>query len=148
MGADKNSSLWLNSAYTLIATPRTHKHKQDPKQGSNNLKVTTKKPRNKSQTNPTRKHNSKSKGLRQSGKHQADRPQCPGGLSTRRALQYCTEKNGPSASHGPSDTLVRTVRKLHAPKTHRQNESKERQSRARKNTKNSWAVRNLADGPR
>jgi hypothetical protein len=31
-------------------------------------------PRNKSQTNPTRKHNSKSKRLRQSGKHQADCP--------------------------------------------------------------------------
>jgi hypothetical protein len=105
MGADKTSSLLLNSAYTPIATPRTHKYKQDPKQDSNNLKGTTKKPRNKSQTNPTRKHNSKSKGLRQSGKHQADRPQCPGGLSARRArtvrncypnLQYCIEKNGPS----------------------------------------------------
>jgi hypothetical protein len=85
MGADKNSSLWLNSAYTPIATPRIHTHKQDPKQGSNNLKRTTKKPRDKSQTNPTRKQNSKGKGLRQSGKHQADRPQCPGGLSARRA---------------------------------------------------------------
>jgi hypothetical protein len=85
MGADKNSSLWLNSAYTPIATLRTHKHKHDPKQGSNNLKGTTKKPRNKSQTSPMRKHNSKSKGLTQSGKHQADRLQCPGGLFARRA---------------------------------------------------------------
>jgi hypothetical protein len=50
--------------------------------------------------------------------------------------------------HGPSDTLVRTVRKLHAPKTHRQKGSKERRSRTRKNTKNGWAVRHLADGPR
>jgi hypothetical protein len=162
----------LNSAYTPIATPRTHKHKQDPKQDSNNLKGTTKKPRNKSQTNPTRKHNSKSKGLRQSGKHQADRPQCPGGLSARRARtvreegtdrpkllpeppvlhrEKRTVREGPAdrpPRHGPSDTLVRTVRKLHAPKTHRQNGSKERRSRIRKNTKNSWAVRHLADGPR
>jgi hypothetical protein len=50
--------------------------------------------------------------------------------------------------HRPSDTLVRTVHKLHAPKTHRQKGSKKRRSRTRKNTKNSWAVRHLADGPR
>jgi hypothetical protein len=51
MGADKNSSLWLNSAYTSIATPRTHTHKQDPKPGSNNLKGTTKKPREEAEAN-------------------------------------------------------------------------------------------------
>jgi hypothetical protein len=128
-------------------------------------------PRNKPQLNPTRKHNSKSKGLRQFGKHQADRPQCSGGRSAMRARtvreestdrpkvlpeppalhrEKRTVRDGPAdrpPRHGPSDTLVRTVRKLHAPKTHRQNESKERRSRTRKNTKNSWAVRHLADGP-
>jgi hypothetical protein len=128
-------------------------------------------PRNKPQLNPTRKHNSKSKRLRQSGKHQADRPQCPGRLSARRARtvreegtdrpkmlpeppvlhrEKRTVRDGPadrSPHHGPSDTLVRTVLKLHAPKTHRQKGSKERRSRTRLNTKNSWAVRHLADGP-
>jgi hypothetical protein len=49
---------------------------------------------------------------------------------------------------GPSDTLVWTVRKLHAPKIHRQKGSKERRSRTRTDTKNSRAVRNLPDGPR
>jgi hypothetical protein len=101
-------------------------------------------PRNKPQLKPTRQHNSKSKGLRQSGKHQADRPQCPGGLSARRAQTVREEgtdhpkmlpeppvlhrekrtiRDGPTdcpPRHGPSDTLVRTVRKLDAPKTHRQ----------------------------
>jgi hypothetical protein len=129
-------------------------------------------PRNKPQLNPTRKHNSKSKRLRQSGKHQADRPQCPGGLSARRARtvreegtdrpkmlpeppvlhrEKWTVRDGSAdrpPRHVPSDTLVRTVRKLHAPKTHRQNGSKERHSRTRTNTKNSWAVKHLADGPR
>jgi hypothetical protein len=38
MGADKNSSFWLNSAYTPIATPRTHMHKQDPKQAQTTSK--------------------------------------------------------------------------------------------------------------
>jgi hypothetical protein len=48
-------------------------------------------PRNKCQTNPTWKHNSKSKGLRQSGKHLANYLQCLGGLSARRArtVQNC-----------------------------------------------------------
>jgi hypothetical protein len=143
-----------------MSLPRSRSHK-----GPTN-------PRNKSQTNPTRKHNSKSKGLRQSEKHQADRPQCPGGLSARRARtireegtdrpkllpeppvlhrEKRTVRDGPAdrlPCHGPFDTLVRTVRKLHAPKTHRQKESKERRSRTRKNTKTSWAVRHLADGPR
>jgi hypothetical protein len=62
-----------------------------------------------------------------------------------------TVRDGPAdrpPRHGPSDTLVRTVRKLHAPKTHRQNGSKERRSRTHTNTKNSWAIRHLADGPR
>jgi hypothetical protein len=50
--------------------------------------------------------------------------------------------------HGPSGTLVRTVRKLHAPKIHRQKGSKERRSRTRTNTTNGRAVSHLADGPR
>jgi hypothetical protein len=119
-----------------------------------------------------RKHNSKSKGLRQSGKHQADRPQCLDGLSARRARTICEEgtdrpkllpeplvvhrenqtvRDGPTdrpPRHGPSDTLLQTVRKLHAPKIHRKKVSKERRSRTRTNTKNNRAVRHLADGPR
>jgi hypothetical protein len=62
-----------------------------------------------------------------------------------------TVRDGPAdrtPCHGPSGTLVRTVRKLHAPKIHRQNGSKERRSRTRTNTKNNRAVRHLADGPR
>jgi hypothetical protein len=105
-------------------------------------------PRNKPQLNPTRQRNSKSKRLRQSGKHQADRPQCPGGLSARRAWtvrkegtdhpkmlpeppvlhrEKRTVRDGPAdcpPRHGLSDTLVRTVRKLHAPKTHRKMDRK------------------------
>jgi hypothetical protein len=167
MGADKNSSLWLNSAYT------PNSQLQIPTRVCQGHVVTTGLPTlgTKPQLNPTRKHNSKSKGLRQSGKHQADRPQCPGGLSARRARtvreegtdrqknlpeppvlhQKRTACDGPAdrpPRHRPSYTLVRIVRKLHAPKTHRQNESKERRSRTRKNTKNSWAIRHLADGPR
>jgi hypothetical protein len=103
---------------------------------------------------------------------QVDRPQCPGGLSARRVRTVREEgtdrpkmlpeppvlhrekrivRDGPAdrpPRHGPSDTLVPTVCKLHAPKTHRQNGSKERCSRTRTNTKNSWAVRHLVDGPR
>jgi hypothetical protein len=104
------------------------------------------------------------KGHRQSGKHQADRPQCPGGLSARRArtVRNCypnlhgaqkkrTVRDGPAnrlPCHGPSDILVRTVLKFHAPKVHRQNRSKERRSRTCTSTKNSRAVRHLADGLR
>jgi hypothetical protein len=83
-------------------------------------------PRNKSQTNPTRKHNSKSKGLSLSGKHQADCPQVGGGPSeiatqtSSSAPKKRTVRDGPAnrpPRHGPSDTLVRNIRKLHAPKT-------------------------------
>jgi hypothetical protein len=102
MGADKNSSLWLNSAYTPIAAPRTHKHKQDPKQGSNNLKGTTKKPRNKSQTNPTRKHNSKRKGLKAIWK-------APGGTSVVSGRTVREEgADCPRGGHGPSEIATRT----------------------------------------
>jgi hypothetical protein len=76
--------------------------------------------RNKSQTNPTRNHNSKSKGLRQSGKHQADRPQCPGGLFARRARTIREEGTDhqkllpePPVVHqenGPSVMDPRTIR--------------------------------------
>jgi hypothetical protein len=89
MGADKNSSLWLNSAYTPITTPRTHMHKQDLKQGSNNLKGTTKKPRNKKQKQ-TNKNRSTSSELQKPGRTvrvgPADRPRRgrrPSGHHTR-----------------------------------------------------------------
>jgi hypothetical protein len=115
----------------------THSYTSLPRSRSHNRPTN---PRNKPQLNPTRKHNSKSKGLRQSGKHQANRRQCPGGLSARRARTVreegtdCPKKlpeppvlhrekrtahDGPAdrpPRHGPSDTLVPTVRKLHAPK--------------------------------
>jgi hypothetical protein len=93
MGTDKNSSLWLNSAYTPIATPRTHKHKQDPKQGSNNLKGPTKKPRNKKQKQ-TDKNRITSSELQKPGRNvrvgPADRPR---------------------RGRGPSGHHTRTVRK-------------------------------------
>jgi hypothetical protein len=60
MGADKNSSIWLNSAYTPIAIPRTHTQKQDPKQGSNNLKGTTKKPTDKKRKQPNKNQSTSS----------------------------------------------------------------------------------------
>jgi hypothetical protein len=93
MGADKNSSLWLNSAYTPIATPRTHTHKQDHKQGSNNLKGTTKKPRDKKRKQ-TNKNRSTSSELQKPGRT------VHVGLADR-----------PRRGHGPSGHHTRTVQK-------------------------------------
>jgi hypothetical protein len=168
MGADKNSS--PKRELGLCPKPTTKDSQTSlPRSRSHNGPTN---PRNKSQTNPTRKHNSKSKGLRQSGKHQADHPRCPGRLSARRARtvreestnrpkllpeppvvhrEKRTARDGPVdrlPRHGPSNTLVRTVCKLHAPKIHRQKGSKQWRSRTRTNTKNSQAVRHLTDGPR
>jgi hypothetical protein len=154
MGADKNSSRKMNSAYapnpqTKIPTRACQGRvvtKDLPTLGTSPKPIqcgsTTQKARDLGNLESTR---------RTVRNVRADCPRGGRGLSTRRArtvrncypnLQYCTEKNGPSVMD------PRTVRKLHAPKTHRQNESKERRSRTRKNTKNSWAVRHLADGPR
>jgi hypothetical protein len=93
MGADKNSSLWLNSAYTPIATPRTHTHKQDPKQESNNLKGTTKKPRDKKRKQ-TNKNRSTSSELQKPGRTVRVAP-----------ADYPRRGRGPSGHH------TRTVRK-------------------------------------
>jgi hypothetical protein len=110
LGDQRGGSEWepikiLLGGYELGLYPKfttTDSHTSFPRSCSHNGPTN---PRNKPQLNPTRKHNSKSKGLRQSGKRQEDRPQCPGRLSARRArtvrncypnLQYCTEKNGPS----------------------------------------------------
>jgi hypothetical protein len=81
MGADKKFfplvEFGLYPKFTI-----TDSHTSLPRSRSHNGPAN---PRNKPQLNPTRKHNSKSKGLRQSGKHQADCPQCPSELSARRA---------------------------------------------------------------
>jgi hypothetical protein len=134
MGADKNSSLWLNSAYTPIATPRTHMHKQDPRQGSNKLKGTTKKPRNK-KLKQTNKKQSTSSELQKPGRTvrvgPADRPRrgCgPSGHHTRtvrkstpnqqsRTLNNRTVRDSAAdcphgkSSRGLSEGLSQTVRK-------------------------------------
>jgi hypothetical protein len=105
MGADKNSSpkreLGLCPKYTTkdsqTSLPRLRSHN-----GPTN-------PRNKSQTNSTGKHNSKSMGLRKSGKHQADRPLGPGGLSARRTRTVREEgADYPRGGQGPSDIATRT----------------------------------------
>jgi hypothetical protein len=160
--------------YPKITT--TDSHTSFPRSRSHNGPTN---PRNKPQLNPTRKHNSKSKRLRQSGKHQTDRPQCPGGLSVRRARtvreeatdrpkmlpeppllhrEKWTVRDRPAdhpPRHGPSDTLVRTVRKLHAPKTHTDKMDRKRgaqePARTRKTARLSGTSRtvrgDLADGP-
>jgi hypothetical protein len=175
MGADKNSSRRMNSAYT------TNSQLRIPTRVCQGRVVTTDLPT--LGTNPNSIHHgsttqkAKDIGNLESTRRtvrsvRADRPQCPGGLSARRARtvrekdadrpkllpeppilhrEKWTVRDGPadrSPCHGPSDTIVRTVRKLHAPKIHRQNGSKERRSRTCMNTKNSRAVRHLADGPR
>jgi hypothetical protein len=81
MGADKNSSpkrelglcpkFTTKDSHTSLSRSRSHNVPTNP--------------RNRPQLNPTQKHNSKSKGHRQSGKYQADCPECPRGLFARRA---------------------------------------------------------------
>jgi hypothetical protein len=80
----------------------------------------------------------------------ADCPRRGRGLSARRARTVATEplvvnreqrtvRDGPAdrpTPHGPFGTLVRTVRKLHAPKIHRQKDQKK------------GTVRHLVDNPR
>jgi hypothetical protein len=160
MGADKNSSLWLNSAYTpnsqlWIPTLVCQGHV-----------VTTVLPT--LGTNPNSiQHGSATQKAKDLGNLESTRRtvrivqgDCPRGgrvLSARRARtvrkmlpeppvlhrEKWTVREGPAdrpPRHEPYDTLVRTVRKLHAPKTRRQNGSKERRSRTRTNTKNSLAV--------
>jgi hypothetical protein len=166
MGADKNSSRRMNSAYA--PNPQT----KIPTRACQGRVVTKDLPTLGTSPKPIQ-HGSTTQKARDLGNLESTRrtvrsvrADCPRGgcgLSARRErtvrncypnLQYCTEKNGlsvmdPRTVRLVTDrlTLVRTVRKLHAPNTHRQNESKERRSRTRKNTKNSWAVRHLADGP-
>jgi hypothetical protein len=153
MGADKNSSLWLNSAYTPNSELRIptrvsqgHVVKTDlPTLGTNPNSIqhrsTTQKAKDLDNLESTRRT------------VRSVRADCPRGghepsENATRTSSTAPRKTDRPPRHGPSDTLVRTVRKLHARKTHRQKGSKERRSRTRKNTKNSWAVRHLADGPR
>jgi hypothetical protein len=81
MGADKNSSPKRELGLCPKSTTKDS-HTSLPRSCSHNRPTN---PRNRSQTNLTWKHNSKSKGRRQFAKHQADCPQCPGGLYARRA---------------------------------------------------------------
>jgi hypothetical protein len=121
MEADKNSSpnreFGLGPKFTTkdshMRFPRSRNHN-----GPSN-------PRNKPQTIPKRKWNSRSKELSSSAQHQADRPQAPGGPSARPRrtirgagadcpkttpnLQYCTLTNGPSVE------IPRIIRDLNTP---------------------------------
>jgi hypothetical protein len=175
MGADKNSSRRMNSAYAPNPQPRI------PTRACQGRVVTKDLPTLGTSPKPIQRGSTTQKGRdfgnlestrRTVRSVRADCPRGWRGLSARRAWtvredgtdrpkmlpeppvlhrEKRTVRDGPAdrpPRHGPSDTLVRTVRKLHATKTHRQNELKERRSRTRKNTKNSWAVRHLADGPR
>jgi hypothetical protein len=129
-------------------------------------------PRNKPQTIPKRKRNSRSKGLNSSTQHEVDHPQAPGGLSAwlgrtvcglRRTIwkqlpnhQYYTRNNGPSAEHSwtvwppRADRLTYTSQPKKPNKTDRNTDAQEQL----KNTTNtqsagsSRAVRDpLADRP-
>jgi hypothetical protein len=121
MGADKNSSLWLNSAYTPIATPRTHTHKQDPKHGSNNLKGTTKKPRDKKRklTNKNRSTSSElQKPVRTVRVGLADRPRRgrePSGHHTQTVRKSSPNQQSRTPNNGPSAGSTRTVRHADCP---------------------------------
>jgi hypothetical protein len=111
-------------------------------------------PRNKSQRKPKRKHNSKREELRQFAVHRANRRQegggvdCsqgPGGPSEGRAW---TVHDGPAdrpPRHGPSYTLVRTVRELLAIKINQLNESNQRHARTSEEHNEHLVSRLLAD---
>jgi hypothetical protein len=79
MGADKSFS---PKSRTQLCPKITSKgpHMNLPRSRSHNEPTN---PRNKSQSNPKRKHNTRSKGLRPSVKAGADRPQGSDGLYTR-----------------------------------------------------------------
>jgi hypothetical protein len=175
MGADKNSSLWLNSAYTpnsqlwiptrvcqghvvtmdlltLGTNPNSIQHGSTTQRAKDlgNLESTRRTVRSVRADCPRGGRGLSARRVRTVREEGTDHPKMlPEPPVLHREKR--TVRDGPvdrPPRHGPSDTLVRTVHKLHAPKTHRQNESKERRSRSRKNTKNSWAVRHLAEGPR
>jgi hypothetical protein len=61
-----------------------------------------------------------------------------------------TIRDGPAdrpPRHGPSDTLVRTIRELHATKIHRQKGSNEKHARTREEHDELLAESHLADRP-
>jgi hypothetical protein len=98
MGADKKSSpkreVGLYPKFTTkdphMSFPRSRNHN-----GPTN-------PRNKPQTIPKRKHDSRSKGLSCPVAHQADRPRPPGGPSV--GCGGLSEKRSPTTSTAPSIT--------------------------------------------
>jgi hypothetical protein len=118
-----------------MSLPRSHSHNAPTN------------PRNKPQTIPKRKHDSKSKRLSCPTNHQADRLRPPGkpsassgGLSEKQSRTSSTapsitdRRDGPAdrlPHHEPSSTLVRTVCELRATKIHRQNGSNETHARTR-----------------
>jgi hypothetical protein len=137
MGADKNSSLWLNSTYTPIATPRTYTHKQDPKQGPNNLKGTTKKPRDKKRKLTNKKRSTSSelqKPVRTVRVGPADRPRRgrgPSGHHTRTVRKSSLNQQSSTPNNGPSAGSTRTVRQAPAdcpPGTHGPSETSPNQN--------------------
>jgi hypothetical protein len=135
MGADKNSSQRMNSAYA--PNPQT----RIPTRACQSRVVTKDLPTPGTSPKPIQRGSTTQKardlGNLESTKRtvrsvRADCPRGGRGLSARRAqtvrncypnLQYCTEKNEPSVMDPRTvrlvtdrPTLVRTVRKLHAPK--------------------------------
>jgi hypothetical protein len=99
MGADKNSSLWLNSAYTPIATPRTQSTNKIP----NRAQTTSKEP-------------PRSLGTRSRSKQtrtEAQAPNCKslGGLSVwdRRTVREGVADR-PATTRGLSEKALRTNR--------------------------------------
>jgi hypothetical protein len=122
MGADKNSSPKTElGLYPKFATKDSHRSLPTSRSHSGPTN-----PRNKPQTIPKWKHDSRSKGHSNPAQCQANCPQAPGELSAspRRTvrevaadcpkmianLQYCTNNNGLSAE------APRTVRDRHTPR--------------------------------
>jgi hypothetical protein len=117
-------------------------------------------PRNKPQTIPKLKRNSRSEGVSNSAQAQADGPRGGGGRSARsrrtvrksqQNLQYCTLKNGWSASNwcyadSPQRPDRRSAKPLLA-KLSWQNKSKRRHSRTRDEREEHPAEMLLADYP-
>jgi hypothetical protein len=167
MGDDKKSSPKRELSLCPKFTTKDS-HTSLPRSRSHNRPTN---PRNKPQTIPKRKQNSKSKGLSSSALDQADRPQAPGGPSVRprRTIrgaaadrlkitpeppvlhpQKRTVREGPAdrpPCHGPSGTLIRTGRELHATKNHLLNGSNERHARTREEHDELLAESLLVDRP-
>jgi hypothetical protein len=113
MGADKNSSPKRElSLYPKFTTKDSHTGL--PRSRSHSIHTN---PRNKPQTIPKRKHDSRSKGLSCLAKALADGPRGRGGRSTRTKRTIRDPRaDGPLNATGPPAARLetRTVRTLHA----------------------------------